>query len=283
MPTANGVKFVPMQGFSPNPRDPLAGGLFFEDGILKLQNHGGGGGAAAFRINALTAQNVPTTVFEVQNDGDTVFNGNLLPDANDGGSLGTAALSWSDLFLASGAVINFNNGNVTVTHSTGLLTTNSGLIANNGGLGAGGVLNSAMVAAGTVAISYEASEDARIIAFGPNNTTLPTTFRIVLAEADGGGQIVPISISQAGVVTMGLGATFTGTVTITDVNVVLSATTGTKIGTATTQKLGFWNATPVVQGAAVADASGGGTVDAEARTALNTLLARMRTYGLIAT
>lgn len=30
-------------------------------------------------------------------------------------------------------------------------------------------------------------------------------------------------------------------------NVVLNATTGTKIGTATTQKLGFWNATPVVQ------------------------------------
>lgn len=37
------------------------------------------------------------------------------------------------------------------------------------------------------------------------------------------------------------------------------------------------------QGAAVADASGGATVDAEARTALNALLARMRTHGLIAT
>jgi hypothetical protein len=37
------------------------------------------------------------------------------------------------------------------------------------------------------------------------------------------------------------------------------------------------------QGAAVADASGGGVIDAEARTALNTLLARLRTHGLIAT
>lgn len=37
------------------------------------------------------------------------------------------------------------------------------------------------------------------------------------------------------------------------------------------------------QGAAVADASGGATVDAEARTALNALLARLRTHGLIAT
>jgi len=63
----------------------------------------------------------------------------------------------------------------------------------------------------------------------------------------------------------------------------LGTTTGTKIGTGTTQKLSFWNATPVVQPAAVADASGGATIDAEARTALNALLARMRTVGMIAT
>lgn len=37
------------------------------------------------------------------------------------------------------------------------------------------------------------------------------------------------------------------------------------------------------QGAAVADASGGSTVDAEARTAINTLLARLRAHGMIAT
>lgn len=37
------------------------------------------------------------------------------------------------------------------------------------------------------------------------------------------------------------------------------------------------------QGTAVADASGGATIDAEARTAINTLLARIRAHGLIAT
>jgi len=37
------------------------------------------------------------------------------------------------------------------------------------------------------------------------------------------------------------------------------------------------------QGAAVADATGGATVDTEARAAINTLLARLRTHGLIAT
>jgi hypothetical protein len=44
------------------------------------------------------------------------------------------------------------------------------------------------------------------------------------------------------------------TITLADaVNLVVDATTGTKIGTATTQKLGFWNATPVAQPANTTD------------------------------
>lgn len=45
----------------------------------------------------------------------------------------------------------------------------------------------------------------------------------------------------------------TNGLTLTNVNVVLNAVTGTKIGTATTQKLGFYNATPVVQPSATTD------------------------------
>jgi hypothetical protein len=59
---------------------------------------------------------------------------------------------------------------------------------------------------------------------------------------------------------------------------VLDYHTGTKIGTAATQKLGFWNTTPVVQPAAVADATDAGTT----QTQLNALLARLRTAGIIA-
>jgi hypothetical protein len=71
-----------------------------------------------------------------------------------------------------------------------------------------------------------------------------------------------------------------GTLTFSDANnIAVGTTTGTKIGTATTQKLGFFNATPVVQQAAVADATDAAT----AITQLNDLLAAMRTLGLIAT
>ena len=62
-------------------------------------------------------------------------------------------------------------------------------------------------------------------------------------------------------------------------DVVLDYHTGTKIGTAATQKLGFWNATPVAQPAAVADATDAGTT----QTQLNALLARLRAAGIIAT
>jgi hypothetical protein len=62
-------------------------------------------------------------------------------------------------------------------------------------------------------------------------------------------------------------------------DITVGTTTGTKIGTATTQKLGFFDKTPVVQPLAVADA----TDATNAITQFNTLLARMRDLGLIAT
>ena len=50
----------------------------------------------------------------------------LSPVSSDGNALGTTSLMWSDLFLASGAVINFNNGDMTIEHSTNALTIKGG-------------------------------------------------------------------------------------------------------------------------------------------------------------
>lgn len=55
------------------------------------------------------------------------FGGTLIqPTANDGAALGAAATSWSDLYLASGAIIGFANGNAVITHSSGILTVSTG-------------------------------------------------------------------------------------------------------------------------------------------------------------
>lgn len=76
--------------------------------------------------------------------------------------------------------------------------------------------------------------------------------------------------------------TVDGTVTFNDAkDIAFNTTTGTKIGTATTQKLAFFNATPVVQQAANADTSGATLAALE--TEVNELKATLRTFGLIAT
>ena len=53
----------------------------------------------------------------------------LTPGTSDGIALGTGSLMWSDLFLADASVINFNNSNMTLTHSSGLLTVGGGTLA----------------------------------------------------------------------------------------------------------------------------------------------------------
>lgn len=50
------------------------------------------------------------------------FGVTAVPNTSDGAALGTSSLMWSDLFAAPGFVLNFNNGDVTVTHSTDTLT-----------------------------------------------------------------------------------------------------------------------------------------------------------------
>jgi len=56
--------------------------------------------------------------------GSTWFGGALQPVTNDGAAIGNTSFGFSDLFLASGGVINWNAGNATLTHSAGLLTSN---------------------------------------------------------------------------------------------------------------------------------------------------------------
>ena len=76
------------------------------------------------------------------------------------------------------------------------------------------------------------------------------------------------------------GAFFAGDIDIESGNIITDTTTGMKIGTSTTQKIGLWNVTPVVQPAHVADPSGGATVDTECRAAVVSILAQFATIGL---
>lgn len=54
------------------------------------------------------------------------FDGNITPASNDGAALGSATSQFSDLFLAEGGVINFDNGDITLTQANNLLSLAGG-------------------------------------------------------------------------------------------------------------------------------------------------------------
>lgn len=61
---------------------------------------------------------------DLGNLGTTAINSALLLATSDAAALGSATKMWSDLFLAAGGVINWDNGNATLTHSAGALAIN---------------------------------------------------------------------------------------------------------------------------------------------------------------
>lgn len=77
--------------------------------------------AGSLRIGSTAA---PTVALDVVGAIETT--GGIFPNASDGAAIGSTSLMWSDLFLASGGVINFNAGDVAITHSANTLTTTGG-------------------------------------------------------------------------------------------------------------------------------------------------------------
>ena len=170
-------------------------------------------GAATFTMAGITTTtNKPVSITDTTESTSTITGALIVS-----GGIANAKDTYlgDDVFLTSGAVINFNAGDVTITHS-----------ANN-------------------------------IAVAGGTTTLAG---IVMTDAT---------------------------------DIALNATTGSKIGTAITQKLGLYNATPVAQQTHVADAPAGGTGATagawdtaanrdSAIAAINAILVRLETLGIVA-
>lgn len=153
----------------------------------------------------------------------------LSPVTSDGNALGTGSLMWSDLFLASGGVINFNNGNYTLTHSAGLLTANGALSIGNNAFTANtvelanGTANTLSASGGTLSIegvalatasSVTNKSESFCVALSDETTALTTgtkaTFRMPYAftvtgvrgsvtTAATGANLLTINILETGV------------------------------------------------------------------------------------
>lgn len=77
-----------------------------------------------------------TLADELQLDGTA-----LSPSTTDGLALGTSLLNFADLFLDLGAVINFDSGDVTITHSANALDIDGGVVD----FGSGPTVNAAVI------------------------------------------------------------------------------------------------------------------------------------------
>lgn len=69
-----------------------------------------------------------------------VFTGVVAPSVGATYSLGNSTQTWLNLFMATGSVINFANGNYTITHSAGTLTLSGILVASSYKVGANQVV-----------------------------------------------------------------------------------------------------------------------------------------------
>jgi hypothetical protein len=112
------------------------------------------------------------------------------------------------------------------------------------------------------------------------------TFLFQARDVDGGAYTTFLTLTANNTPSL----TVNNLLTMADgVNIALNTTTGTKIGTATTQKLGFFNATPVVQPSAYtpSNVTTDRSYDANATTideladVLGTLISDIKSLGLI--
>ncbi len=145
--------------------------------------------------------------------------------------------SWTPVLASSGAVVPFAfttgastnqtastetiafnfNSSATIQHATGALATNRDFLIQartHSFVGASTITNAATLAITSAPIAG-------------TNATITNSYAIWV---------------QSGV------SRFDGNISINDaINVILGTATGTKFGTSTAQKIGFWNATPIVQ------------------------------------
>lgn len=181
---------------------------------------GGGGGGVIKHANALDIypSYVSNSTFALRTSlsasqihlsvlGDSVLyvdegiatTGAITPQTNDGAALGTTALEWADLFLASGSVINFNNGDVTLTHSTDTLTVAGGTLATADiALSTGSAIKTKTTAGNTVLFQARDVDGAAYTTFAtltanniPSFTISPQ--RIVAAKTQA---VSPYSVSN---------------------------------------------------------------------------------------
>jgi hypothetical protein len=145
------------------------------------------------------------------------------PNTNDSGALGTPTISWSDLYLASGGVISWNNGGITLTHSSGRLTLDNVLVIE-------GTNGSPSLSSDTANIFVLESNTSVQLAFGATSGG-STPFWVQTKQSTNGGNSFPLQLNPIGG-SVAVGASVA--TTATDGFLYVPTCAGTPTGTPTT-------------------------------------------------
>lgn len=146
----------------------------------------------------------------------------LAPLTSDGAALGSASKMWSDLFLASGAVLNWNNGNVTLTHSANALALSGAAVSLSSTLAVNGAATGS-----SFQVKTDSNLTVRMISSGGVN--------LVDGVNQAQNAYMPIRLSGS---TASLAASNTDHVTVNGTRVVMGSPVGLKSYTVATLPTG---------------------------------------------
>jgi len=126
--------------------------------------------------------------------GDVVIGTNLLPDANDGAVLGAAGTAFSDLFLAEGAVINWDSGDATLTQTGNVLALAGAVFTPDSQIDLSGAASGQIKFPATQNASADANtlDDYEEGTWTPTLTTDGVDFTSVTYDAVTGGRYTKI-------------------------------------------------------------------------------------------
>ncbi len=210
----------------------------------------------------------------------------VLPIAN-GGTNSATALSGSSIMVSDGThIVQGTVGTTTTvlhgnaagapTYSAIVLTTDvSGILPSaNGGTGVNNAgtftnaTNTTITGGGTIALggftcTVPATDTVAMLGVANSFSAINTFANTTDANGITGSIVCNGGITTLKAVYVGTSLTVStttfhaGNVTLGNgINLVVNTSTGSKIGTATTQKLGFWNVAPVVQWSTTGTATG---------------------------
>lgn len=191
--------------------------LYDNAGVVGQYAISGTGNVAMTTSAALTTPTVATSI---------------TPAVSDSSTLGTTALQWSDVFLASGGVINWSNGNYTLTHSSGTLTASGPLVVD--GSSSSDMVRITQTGSGNaLVVEDSASPDSSPFAITAAGAVVRGTTALVATDGYSGTAITPdVQTHGASYAAASIGAYSWGNSSVNPAGFVLSKSRG-GIGTQT--------------------------------------------------